>query len=64
MKYKITIERPTMKYWRGVKVPFIVMVRLHYPSGNRVWFNLFGPNFFDWAKQVHLKKMMNGNCHD
>jgi hypothetical protein len=51
--YWITIERPNMKIWRGVKVPFIVQVRLHYPNGSKIWFNLIGPNFFEWAKTIH-----------
>ena len=51
--YWITIERPVIKEWRGHKVPFILYVRLHYPTGSRVWFNLIGPNFMQWAKGKH-----------
>lgn len=51
--YWITIERPAIKEWRGHKIPFILYVRLHYPTGSRVWFNLIGPNFMQWARDKH-----------
>lgn len=47
-----TLERPAMKIWRGVKVPFIVRVRKHYETGSTVICNLCGPDFMKWAKQI------------
>jgi hypothetical protein len=51
--YRITIERPIIKEWRGRKVPFILYVRLHYKNGSKIWFNLIGPNFMKWARSTH-----------
>lgn len=50
-KYRFTIERPQLRTWRGHKVPFILQVRYHYPTGNRVLFNLWGPNIISWCKK-------------
>jgi len=55
-QYRITIERGLkMKEWRGVKPPFNLRVRLHYPTGNRIWFNIIGPDAFQWCKQKHFE---------
>jgi hypothetical protein len=49
--YYITIERWKAKTWRGKKVPFHLYVRLHYPTGSRIWFYIIGPDMFKWAKE-------------
>ena len=56
-KYRLTIERVTMETWRGVKVPFTLYVRLHYPTGSRIWFYLWGSSVFEWCKKIHLNQM-------
>lgn len=50
--YGASLERPQMKTWRGVKVPFCLWIRIHYPTGSRIWKYLIGPNYFEWAKKV------------
>lgn len=48
--YWITVEKCKLKTWRGKKVPLSIYVRLHYPTGSKIWFYLIGPNIQKWIR--------------
>ena len=60
MKYKLTFELRPYKEWRGVKVPFTLRVRYHYPTGSRIIWDICGADF-EWYKRIHQENYFKQN---
>ena len=47
----LKIERSKLRSWRGKKAPLSIYVRMYHKYGNKIWFYLYGPDIFKWAKE-------------